>query len=217
MQFHQLKRTHKNKKRMTVGRGGKRGKTSGRGGKGQSARAGNKRRPEWRDIIKRLPKLRGRGVNQHKPVSDVFKAINVSLIETIFSAGDIVTPATLMAKGAVVTASGNVPAVKILGDGEITKAVNVSGCALSASAKEKIEKAGGTVTLITPKITIKNAGAPGITGTPKVVVQPKKAVKKPSSTKASEGVEKADKKEKKPVAKKAPSSAKKASDGKKTE
>ncbi len=208
MQFHQLKRIHKNTKRTTVGRGGKRGKTSGRGGKGQSARAGNKRRPEWRDIIKRLPKLRGRGVNQNKPVSDVFKVINVSLIEAIFSAGDMVTPATLMEKGAVVTFSGNVPSVKILGDGEITKAVKVSGCAFSGSAKEKIEKAGGTITAITPKVTVKNVGAAGIVGTPKVVVEPKKAVKKEKAPKVKkdDGKEKteksAEKKEKKAPAKK---------------
>ena len=57
--MHNLKRNHKNKKDRIVGRGGKRGKTAGRGGKGQTARAGNKRRPELRDIIKKLPKLRG--------------------------------------------------------------------------------------------------------------------------------------------------------------
>ncbi len=59
MQLHNLKRQHKNKKDRIVGRGGKHAKTSGRGGKGQTARAGNKRRPELRDIIKKLPKLRG--------------------------------------------------------------------------------------------------------------------------------------------------------------
>ena len=59
MQIHNLKRDHKNKKDRIVGRGGKHAKTSGRGGKGQTARAGNKRRPELRDIIKKLPKLRG--------------------------------------------------------------------------------------------------------------------------------------------------------------
>ena len=59
MQIHNLKRQHKNKKDRLVGRGGKHAKTSGRGGKGQTARAGNKRRPELRDIIKKLPKLRG--------------------------------------------------------------------------------------------------------------------------------------------------------------
>ena len=59
MQIHNLKRTHKNKRDRLVGRGGKHAKTSGRGGKGQTARAGNKRRPELRDIIKKLPKNRG--------------------------------------------------------------------------------------------------------------------------------------------------------------
>lgn len=59
MQIHTLKRQHKNKKDRIVGRGGKHAKTSGRGGKGQTARAGNKRRPELRDIIKKLPKNRG--------------------------------------------------------------------------------------------------------------------------------------------------------------
>ena len=59
MQIHNLKRQYKNKTDRIVGRGGKHAKTSGRGGKGQTARAGNKRRPELRDIIKKLPKNRG--------------------------------------------------------------------------------------------------------------------------------------------------------------
>ena len=59
MQTHDLKRKYPNKKDRIVGRGGKHAKTSGRGGKGQTARAGNKRRPELRDIIKKLPKKRG--------------------------------------------------------------------------------------------------------------------------------------------------------------
>ncbi len=66
MQIHELKRQHKNKKDRMVGRGGKHAKTSGRGGKGQTARAGNKRRPELRDIIKKLPKLRGYRFNSHR-------------------------------------------------------------------------------------------------------------------------------------------------------
>jgi ribosomal protein L15 len=69
MQIHNLKRTHKNKKDRLVGRGGKHAKTSGRGGKGQTARAGNKRRPELRDIIKKLPKNRG---YQFKSIQKVF-------------------------------------------------------------------------------------------------------------------------------------------------
>ncbi|OGI60686.1 hypothetical protein A2641_02180 [Candidatus Nomurabacteria bacterium RIFCSPHIGHO2_01_FULL_37_25] len=69
MQIHNLKRTHKNKKDRLVGRGGKHAKTSGRGGKGQTARAGNKRRPELRDIIKKLPKNRG---YQFKSIQKIF-------------------------------------------------------------------------------------------------------------------------------------------------
>ena len=69
MQIHNLKREHKNKKDRLVGRGGKHAKTSGRGGKGQTARAGNKRRPELRDIIKKLPKNRG---YQFKSIQKVF-------------------------------------------------------------------------------------------------------------------------------------------------
>jgi large subunit ribosomal protein L15 len=66
MQFHNLKRKNPNKKRKLVGRGGTRGKTAGRGTKGQNARAGRKKRPELRDVIKRIPKLRGRGVSSLK-------------------------------------------------------------------------------------------------------------------------------------------------------
>lgn len=68
MQFHNLQSKTKRKKSRQVGRGQSsgRGKTSGRGTKGQNARAGNKKRPEIRDVIKRLPKLRGRGVSSLK-------------------------------------------------------------------------------------------------------------------------------------------------------
>ena len=69
MQIHNLKRQHKNKRDRIIGRGGKHAKTSGRGGKGQTARAGNKRRPELRDIIKRLPKNRG---YQFKSIQKLF-------------------------------------------------------------------------------------------------------------------------------------------------
>lgn len=69
MQIHNLKRLHKNKGDRQIGRGGRRGKTAGRGGKGQTARAGNKRRPELRDIIKRLPKNRG---YQFKSIQKIF-------------------------------------------------------------------------------------------------------------------------------------------------
>lgn len=145
MQINQVVRRNPNKPRMTVARGGKRGKTSGRGGKGQSARAGNKRRPEWRDIIKRIPKLRGRGVNLNKAFATKPSLVNLSKIETVFKANDSITPTILVEKGAIELVSGKIPRVKILGDGEITKSVKISGCTFSKSAKEKIEKVGGTV------------------------------------------------------------------------
>lgn len=151
MQTNQLRRNNPNTKRMIVARGGKRGKTAGRGGKGQSARAGNKRRSEWRDIIKRLPKLRGRGVNPQKSIVEKPVAINLSVLEIAFSAGDAVTPTILVEKGLVPTYSGKIPSVKILGDGEITKALKLSGLSISGHAKEKIEKAGGSVTTIIAK------------------------------------------------------------------
>lgn len=145
MQINQLKRTHPNRKRMTVARGGKRGKTAGRGGKGQSARAGNKRRPEWRDIIKKLPKLRGRGVNANKSIASKPVVVNLGLIEEVFSVGDNITPTALVEKGVISQISGKIPNVKILGEGEITKKITISGCTISASAKTKVEKAGGSI------------------------------------------------------------------------
>jgi len=66
MQFHNLQARTKRKYARQVGRGGTRGKTAGRGTKGQNARAGRKKRPELRDIIKRIPKLRGRGKSSLK-------------------------------------------------------------------------------------------------------------------------------------------------------
>ncbi|MCX6716150.1 MAG: uL15 family ribosomal protein [Candidatus Taylorbacteria bacterium] len=149
MQTNLLKRTHPNRKRMQVARGGKRGKTSGRGGKGQTARAGNKRRPEWRDIIKKLPKLRGRGKNSNKTVKTNLQkpvVVNLRALEGAFKAGDMVNPVTLIEKGVVATWSGKIPRVKILGEGVITIALKVSGCTISDSAKKAIEKAGGAVT-----------------------------------------------------------------------
>ncbi len=133
---------------MIVARGGKRGKTAGRGGKGQSARAGNKRRPEWRDIIKKLPKLRGRGVNSNKSIEVKSIPVNVMFLEAAYNSGENVTPTTLVEKGVISNVSGRFPSVKILGQGDLSKSLNVSGCLVSGSAKEKIEKAGGKVTIL---------------------------------------------------------------------
>ena len=63
----------------------------------------------------------------------------------MFAAGDTVTPKILLERGLVRARKGTVPAVKILGGGEVSKKLTVSGCVVSDSAKEKIEKAGGSV------------------------------------------------------------------------
>ena len=145
MQLHELKPKTKNKKRMTVGRGGKRGKTSGRGTKGQKARAGHKIRPELRDFIKRLPKMRGRGKNSNKTIQTKPVVVNLSKIEVNFAASETISPTTLVAKGVIELFKGNAPKVKILADGELTKKFFFSGVTVSEAAKAKIEKAGGAV------------------------------------------------------------------------
>ncbi len=145
MQLNNLIPKTKNKKTMTVGRGGKRGKTAGRGGKGQTARAGHKKRPELRDFIKRIPKLRGRGVNGLRTIETKPVILNLKDLEIAFKAGDTVNPASLIEKKVVSTADGRIPAVKILSVGEITKKITLEGCNVSAQAKAKIEKAGGSV------------------------------------------------------------------------
>ncbi len=148
MQLHELKPTTPKKVAKRIGRGGKRGKTSGRGGKGQTARAGNSMRPEMRDFIKKLPKLRGHGVNRAATVNAErvrAVAVNVGALEAAFKAGDSVSPKTLVAAGVVETVRRRAPKVKILATGEITKALTIEGCEVSATAKAKVEKAGGKV------------------------------------------------------------------------
>ena len=142
MQLHQLQRNKKARKGIRVGRGGKRGKTSGRGTKGQKARAGHRIRPEIRDAIKKLPKRRGYRFN---PIGEKAKPINLASIEIKFSDGEQVNPKTLIKKGIINIHKGRIPKIKILGSGDFSKKVNVSGCMISKSAKEKIEKAGGAV------------------------------------------------------------------------
>jgi large subunit ribosomal protein L15 len=142
MQTHNLKRTTRRQKSRSVGRGGKRGKTSGRGTKGQKARAGHKMRPELRDIIMKVPKLRG-----YRFKSRQKKAVPISLesLEKFFLAGETVNPESLKEKGLIEIRGGVTPRVKILSEGEISKKLTISGCEFSLKAKEKIEKSGGTV------------------------------------------------------------------------
>ncbi|QQO10652.1 50S ribosomal protein L15 [Breznakiella homolactica] len=132
-----------NKKKRIVGRGqgSGRGTTSGKGNKGQKARSGGKtyvgfeggQMPLYR-------RLAHRGFSNY-PFKKEFQVINLGEIEKRYSDGETVDAATLIQKG---LAKGTVP-VKILGDGEFTKKLNFTAVAMSASAKQKIEKAGGSV------------------------------------------------------------------------
>lgn len=148
MQIHEIKRAHAHKKSKLVARGGKRGKTAGKGGKGQTARAGHRVRPAMRDIIKKLPKLRGHGKNRSESVfyRGPEAVVNLSALN-VFAKGDAVNPTSLIAQGLVKEVFGRVPAIKVLGTGEITVALTITGCTVSETAKAKIEKAGGSVTV----------------------------------------------------------------------
>ena len=148
MQLHELKSSTPRKSAKRIGRGGKRGKTSGRGHKGQKARAGNSTRPEMREHIKKLPKLRGHGVNRASAVNAERVrpvVVNIAALESSLEDGVTVTPKTLVAAGVIATKARRAPAVKILGNGEIKKKLTIEKCEVSKSAKEKIEAAGGSV------------------------------------------------------------------------
>lgn len=131
--------------RRRVGRGQSSGagKTSGRGTKGQNARSGRKKRPEWRDIIKKLPKRRGYGKNRGRTVVSTRvqpTVISLERLETLFSNGSEVSLKTLKEYNLL-----NSSKVKIVGTGSLTKQLKVVGCAVSVSARAAILKAGGSV------------------------------------------------------------------------
>lgn len=135
MQLHQLKPNHPGRKSQRVGRGGKRGTTSGRGTKGQKARAGHKIRPMEREILKRIPKLRGYKFKSFRPKPEV---VNLSTISKKFSAGQEVSPKTLQALGLIRRIKGEVPKVKILGDGELSHKLVFKDVKFSRSALVKL-------------------------------------------------------------------------------
>ncbi len=142
MQLHQLSPKHKLKKKKRIGRGGKRGTYSGKGIKGQRARAGRKFAPVIRELIKRYPKLRGYRVqNQGKEVA----VINIGDLNKNFKDSEIINPEALIEKKLIRRIKGKIPKVKILGKGEIKKALIVEGCDVSKAAKRAIEKSGGSV------------------------------------------------------------------------
>jgi large subunit ribosomal protein L15 len=136
----------KNAKRMRVGRGpgsGK-GRYAGRGNKGQGQLAGWSAPAIFEGggmpLIRRIPK---RGFNNSH--ARIVKAVNVESLEQAFAPGADVTPDTVRTAG---LASGIWEQLKVLGNGTVTKALKVSAHHFSAQAREKIEAAGGTVTVL---------------------------------------------------------------------
>lgn len=139
----------KNKKRKRVGRGpgSGHGKTAGRGHKGQKSRSGWSASPIFQGgampLVRRVPK---RGFNNKFALSVV--AVNVGDLERVFEAGEDVNPETLKQRS---LAKKRYDVLKILGNGELSKKLNVSAHRFSQSAQEKIEQAGGTVTVLAGK------------------------------------------------------------------
>lgn len=136
------------RKRVGRGEGSGTGKTSGRGQKGYGSRSGAKDRTRFEGgqmpIHMRMRKLRGPHMKKSMPF-EMFRThtqpVNIGDLEERFAAGDEVTPESLREKG--LAKRSGIP-VKILGSGELSKGLKVTADAFSASAKEKIEKAGGS-------------------------------------------------------------------------
>ena len=130
----------KKKKRIGRGRGSGLGKTSGRGHKGSGQRSGNKKRPWFEGgqmpLARRLPRRGFKNIFKEKfqivNISDIVKIQNVSKID----------PVVLNKNGLI---RSSLKPVKILGDGDIDKKINITASSFSETAKNKIENAGGTV------------------------------------------------------------------------
>ena len=142
MQIHELKPKHKNKSKKRVGRGGKKGTYSGKGLKGQKSRAGRKMVPIIRELIKKYPKLRG---YRRFAFQDYKAVVNLDTLEKTSKDGEIISPDNLIKKGIIRMIKGKKPEVKILGRGKLSKQLIIENCKVSKTAKEAIEKAGGTV------------------------------------------------------------------------
>jgi large subunit ribosomal protein L15 len=131
------------RKRLGCGESSGHGKTSGRGHKGQKARAGAAIRLGFEGgqmpLFRRVP---GKGFNNAR-FSVNHAIVNVATLESRFEAGAEITEQSLREAGVL---RGRCDGVKILGQGELSKPLKVSVAAVSASARQKIEKAGGSVT-----------------------------------------------------------------------
>src|SRR3989338_1648235 len=144
MQLNDLKPTRRRLRGKRVGRGGKRGTTSGRGTKGQKARAGHKIRPAIRDVIKKIPKLRGYRFHSFRPGP---VAVDIARVIAAFPTGATVDPAALIAHGIVRRMKGKIPRVKLLGNAAVTKRYPLRHLALSRSVVRRIRDAGGSILL----------------------------------------------------------------------
>jgi large subunit ribosomal protein L15 len=167
MSLHEINQgIHKHKRPNRKGRGigSGQGKTAGRGHKGQFARSGWKALSIFQGggspLVRRIPK-RGFTNSDAKIVAE----INVGDLEELFDDGESITPESLMKAGIL---KKKFDLLKVLGDGELTKKLAVSAHRFSASAKEKIEQAGGSTTIVPGRTT---------------VAQKKKAKKKAAATK----------------------------------
>ncbi len=134
----------KDVKRIGRGHGSGNGKTAGKGHKGQKARSGGSIRPGFEGgqmpLQRRMPK---RGFNNI--FATEYATVNVSALEERFENGAVVDAAALAACGLVKDAKDG---IKILGNGELTKSLTVKAAKFTASAQEKIEKAGGKAEVI---------------------------------------------------------------------
>jgi large subunit ribosomal protein L15 len=132
------------RKRVGCGEGGGHGKTCGKGGKGQTARSGGSIRPGFEGgqmpLYRKLPH---RGFNNYEFRTE-FAVVNVRDLAELDATITEVNAAALVAAGLI---RAGETAIKILGDGEIARPLKVTAAKFSASAKEKIEKAGGTITV----------------------------------------------------------------------
>lgn len=137
--------SRKNRKRVGRGHAAGQGKTAGRGMNGQKSRSGGGKGAGFeggqQPLAMRLPKLPG--FINHNRVE--YAPVNVSRLEEIYADGETVNGETLCAKGVI--KKPFIP-VKVLGNGEITKKLTVQAAAFSASAKEKIEAAGGKAEVV---------------------------------------------------------------------
>ncbi|MBC7293817.1 MAG: 50S ribosomal protein L15 [Thermoleophilia bacterium] len=143
--------SRRDRKRVGRGEGSGWGKTAGRGHKGSKQRSGGRISPRYEGgqmpVHMRLPKLRGPYAKTAMPIGPFrtyMTPVNLTRL-AVFAAGEVVSPDTLAEKGIIKNPDER---VKILGMGELTQPLTVKAHGFSASAKAKIEAAGGTVEVI---------------------------------------------------------------------